>query len=105
MKIRNSNLGQRSASKAETQPLAVGFDAKVRHLHKDYKLALAMTLAGKTDAEIVAELKVEGVDEAQLKKNMAWLLRHLGLDDFASPVLRTRPVRRALRGYWVYDFE
>lgn len=79
--------------------------AKVRHLHKDYKLALAMTLAGKSDAEIVAKLDLDHIDEDDLKKNMAWLLKHLGADSFTAPVFQTRPVRRALKDYWMFDFE
>lgn len=77
---------------------------KVRNLHKDYKKALAMTLAGKTDAEIVAELKVDGIDEATLKEKMSDLRTYLGIDDFDAPVLRSRPVRRALKEFWIYDF-
>lgn len=79
--------------------------AKVRNLHKDYKLALAMTLAGKSNAEIVARLDLDHIGEDELKENMASLLKHLGTDSFAAPVFRTRPVRRALKDYWVFEFE
>lgn len=77
---------------------------RVRNLHNDYKKALAMAMAGKTDAEIVEAIKVDGIGEAELQKNMAWLLGHLRVDSFDSPVLQSRPVRRALKNFWVHDF-
>lgn len=58
---------------------------KIRTLHKEYKQALAMTLAGKTDAEIVAALDVDGVDETKLHKNMQDLLTYLKLESFEAP--------------------
>jgi hypothetical protein len=70
--------------------------AKIRKLHRDYKIALAMTLAGKSDAEIVAKLALPEVDEAKLKENMQRLLQHLRLDSFDDVALHGRPVRRAL---------
>lgn len=104
MKVRNSNPAVQHVSRRNEYRLPTDLGTAVRKLHKDYKLALAMTLAGKTDAEIVAELKVKGIDEAALQHNMEWLRRTLRIDSFEDPVLRSRPVRRALKDYWAYGF-
>jgi hypothetical protein len=77
----------------------------VRHLHDDYKQALAMIMAGKTDAEIVTALDIDWVDEAELQRQKEWMLFHLGVDSFDHPALRSRPVRRALKKYWIYEYE
>lgn len=84
---------------------AAGLGARIRNLHQDYKKAMAMTMAGKTDAEIVAELNLPHIDEDALKKNMQNLLTSLHLTSFQDPVLQARPVRRALKNFWVPDFE
>lgn len=78
--------------------------ARVRKLPKDYKTALAMAIAGKTNAEILGELKPKDLDEAGIKKKMEELLVYLRVDSFEDGALQARPVRRALRDFWIYDF-
>lgn len=73
--------------------------ARVRKLHKSYKQAMVMTMAGATDTEIVEALNVEGIDENTLKERMEDLLKHLQIDSFEAPALQSRPVRRALKGF------
>lgn len=73
--------------------------AKVRKLHPDYKIALAMTLAGKSNTEIVAKLALPEIDETNLRERMEQLLRHLHLDSFEDAALQSRPVRRALKQF------
>lgn len=102
MKGKRQENAQRATVKGEIRS-TVDLGALVRHLPKDYKKALAMTIAGKPDAEIVPELESD-LDEAGLKKKMEELLEYLRLDSFQDPALQARPVRRALKNFWVYDF-
>lgn len=77
---------------------------RVRKLPKDYKTALAMAIAGKTNAEILAEVQPTDLDEAGVKKKMEELLVYLRVDSFEDAALQARPVRRALKYFWIYDF-
>lgn len=104
MKANQQGDAQRAVVKNEIRSSS-DIGAKIRKLHKDYKKAMAMTMAGKTDIEILKELKVPDLTEEGLKKNMTDLLKYLHLDSFDAPVLQSRPVRRALRGFWVYELK
>ena len=81
-----------------------GLGARIRKLPKDYKTALSMAIAGKTNADILAELKPKDLDEAGIKKKMEELLVYLRVDSFEDEALQARPVRRALKDFWIYDF-
>jgi len=96
MKAKASAISQNRGAKGGDMRSHNDLGAKVRKLHRDYKIALAMTLAGKSDAEIVVKLALPEVDETKLKENMQQLLRHLRLDSFDDAALHGRPVRRAL---------
>jgi hypothetical protein len=102
MKAARQGDAQRAVVKNEIRSSS-DLGTKVRKLHKDYKKAMAMTMSGKTDTEIVKELNLDHIDEAALKKNMEELLRYLHLDSFDAPALQSRPVRRALKEFWVYQ--
>lgn len=104
MKRRASAVGQTRMVSQGSVRVANDLGTFVRKLHKDYKLALALAIAGKSDAEIVKALNIKEIDEEKLKTNMEWLLNYLRLDSFDSPSLQTRAVKRALKEFWVYDF-
>lgn len=76
---------------------------RVRKLPKDYKKAMAMAIAGKTYAEILAELELTDLDEAEVKEKMEGLLKYLRLDSFQDAALQARPVRRALKDFSFYS--
>jgi hypothetical protein len=102
MKAKGQGDAQRAVVKNEIRSSS-DLGARIRKLHKDYKKAMAMTMAGKTDIEILEALKVPDLTEEGLKKNMTDLLKHLRLDSFDTPALQSRPVRRALKEFWVYQ--